>query len=35
MGLHDNENFVENEVSSPSRDVYDDVVKDTNAVPKA
>ena len=34
MSLHDDENVVEKEVSSPSSDVHDNFVKDINDVPK-
>ena len=32
--LCDDENVIKKEVSSPSNDVHDDVVKDTNEIPK-
>jgi len=34
VNLHDDKNVVEKEESSPSNDEHDDVIKDTNEIPK-
>ena len=34
VSLHDNENVVEKDVSSPTRDMHGEVVNDTNEIPK-